>query len=289
MTAATTPPRPASASVPRSGSRSVRRSVRRGAAAVLATTAATALLAGCDGLPQQEDGGTGGGGSDASATPTGTPASGGAGEQTSPLKNPEGTEPGLAALTSDTDKVRARRLINQVRTKGRGPRTGYEREEFGRAWLDTAEGIPLARNGCDTRNDVLKRDGRKVTFRSGSDCVVVSMTLADPYTGKDIAWKKAKATEVQIDHVVPLSYAWQMGAAQWDEEKRKRLANDVLNLLPVSGSPNASKGDSGPASWLPPNKRIRCSYAVRFTQVALEYDLPVTAPDKRMMLQQCEG
>ena len=108
-------------------------------------------------------------------------------------------------------------------------------------------------------------------------------------TGKDIAWKKAKATEVQIDHVVPLSYAWQMGASRWSKEKRQQLANDVLNLLPVSGSTNSAKRDSGPASWLPPNTSIRCSYAVRFAQVAEKYELPVTAPDKRMMLEQCGG
>ncbi|QFR02652.1 HNH endonuclease [Streptomyces phaeolivaceus] len=207
----------------------------------------------------------------------------------SPLANPDGTRPGLAAISADEDKVAARELISKLSTKGRGPKTGYARDEFGYAWMDTADGVPLARNGCDTRNDLLKLNGREVEFRTGSDCVVVSMTLHDPYTGKDIAWKKAKATEVQIDHVVPLSYAWQMGAARWDKQKRQRLANDVLNLLPVSGSTNSAKRDSGPASWLPPSKTIRCSYAVRFAQVAEKYELSVTAADKSMMLKQCGG
>ncbi|WP_159047025.1 DUF1524 domain-containing protein, partial [Streptomyces pactum] len=71
--------------------------------------------------------------------------------------------------------------------------------------------------------------------------------------------------------------------------KRQRLANDVLNLLPVSGSTNSAKRDSGPASWLPPNKAVRCSYAVRFAQVAAKYELPVTSADKTMMLQQCSA
>jgi Protein of unknown function (DUF1524) len=190
-------------------------------------------------------------------------------------------------VTTDVDKAVARKLIEELSTKGRGPQTGYDRDEFGYAWMDTADGVPLARNGCDTRNDLLKLNGQNIRFRSGSDCVVVSMDLYDPYTGKDIAWKKARATEVQIDHVVPLSYAWQMGAARWDEQKRQRLANDVLNLLPVSGPTNSAKQDSGPASWMPPNKAIRCSYSVRFAQVALEYELPVTGPDKNMMLRQC--
>jgi hypothetical protein len=204
-----------------------------------------------------------------------------------PLDNPDGTRPGLAAISSEKDRAAARQLISRLTAKGRGPKTGYDRDEFGYAWMDTADGVPLAHNGCDTRNDLLKRDGQEVRFRAGSHCVVASMTLYDPYTGKDIAWKKSKATEVQIDHVVPLSYAWQMGAARWDEEKRKRLANDVLNLLPVSGSTNSAKRDSGPASWLPPGKAIRCAYSVRFAQVALKYDLPVTAPDRTAMRTQC--
>ncbi|WUU83590.1 HNH endonuclease family protein [Streptomyces cellulosae] len=248
----------------------------RGETAVLTVAVAVALLAGCDGL---ETGGSSvGSGPDAAA-----------GRAASPLTNPDGTKPGLGALTAEADKAKARKLVDELTVKGRGPKTGYERDKFGYAWMDTADGVPLARNGCDTRNDLLKLHGRDVEFRKGSDCVVVSMNLYDPYTGKDIAWKKAKATEVQIDHVVPLSYAWQMGASRWSKEKRQQLANDVLNLLPVSGSTNSAKRDSGPASWLPPNKSIRCSYAVRFAQVAEKYELPVTAPDKRMMLEQCQG
>ncbi|MFF8832605.1 HNH endonuclease family protein [Streptomyces sp. NPDC015131] len=206
-----------------------------------------------------------------------------------PLDNPDGTKPGLAPVTSDAARAEARRLVASLSVKGRGPRTGYDRDAFGYAWMDSADGVPLARNGCDTRNDLLRRDGREVRFRSGSDCVVVAMTLYDPYTDRDIAWTKAEAADVQIDHVVPLSYSWQMGASRWSESKRERLANDPLNLLPVDGPANSRKGDSGPASWLPPNKAVRCSYAVRFAQVAKKYQLPVTAPDKDMMLTQCGG
>ncbi|MET9619831.1 HNH endonuclease family protein [Streptomyces sp. NPDC006464] len=212
-----------------------------------------------------------------------------AGSGASPLDNPDGTKPGLAALTSEADKANARKLVDRLTVKGRGPKTGYERDEFGSAWMDTADGVPLARNGCDTRNDLLRLHGQDVEFRRGSDCVVVSMNLYDPYTGKDIAWKKSKASEVQIDHVMPLSYDWQMGAARWDAAKRRQIANDPLNLLPVDGPTNGAKSDSGPASWLPPNKRIRCSYAVRFAQVALKYGLPVTKADKETMLRQCGG
>jgi len=179
--------------------------------------AAVVLLAGCEG-----------------AQDTGSPAgdeSGGAasdGRAVSPLDNPEGTEPGLAPVTGESDRAEAVDLITEVTTKGRGPKTGYDRDEFGYAWMDTADGVPLARNGCDTRNDLLRRDGEDVRFRSGSDCVVIAMTLADPYTGTTIEWRKQEAAEVQIDHVVPLSYSWQMGSSRWSESKREQLANDLM-------------------------------------------------------------
>lgn len=239
---------------------------------------AGAVLAGCTGNGAPGEG-----------KQTGSAGSSSGAKGSGPLANPQGVKPGLAAVSSAQDQAVARDLIAGLATKGRGPKTGYDRKEFGSAWTDSADGVPLARNGCDTRNDVLKRDGQGVRFRSGSDCVVVSMTLSDPYTAKELDWKKEKAAEVQIDHVVPLSYAWQMGAARWDKPKRQRLANDVLNLLPVSGPANSAKGDSGPASWLPPNKGIRCSYVVRFAQVALKYELPVTASDKEAMVRQCGG
>ena len=208
---------------------------------------------------------------------------------TDPLDNPDGTKPGLGPVTTTQQKARARQLIAQVRTAGKGPKTGYERDKFGYAWSDAVSGVPLGRNGCDTRNDLLARDGHGLKYRSGSDCVVVSMTLYDPYTGKTVAWTKQHAAKVQIDHVMPLSYDWQMGAAHWDRAKRTRIANDPLNLLPADGSQNAQKRDYGPASWLPANKAVRCAYVVRFAQVALKYELPVTAPDKQMMLAQCRG
>ncbi|GAA2758828.1 HNH endonuclease family protein [Actinopolymorpha rutila] len=209
------------------------------------------------------------------------------GRAVDPLDNPDGTKPGLAPVTSSAERGAARRLIDKVRTAGRGPKTGYDRDRFGSDWTDTADGVPLARNGCDTRNDVLARDGQDLRYRRGSKCVVMAMTLADPYTGRAISWRKQNAADVQIDHVVPLSYEWQLGAAHWTEHRREQIANDPLNLMPVDGATNSAKSDSGPASWLPPNKPIRCAYAVRFGQVALKYDLPVTRADKSMMLTQC--
>ncbi|MFI9430554.1 MULTISPECIES: HNH endonuclease family protein [Streptosporangium] len=204
-----------------------------------------------------------------------------------PLDNPHGTLPGLAPLRSARDRGMAVRLIKKLRTRGMGPRTGYTRARFGDNWADTARGVPYARNGCGTRNDLLARDGEDVRYRRGSDCVVVAMRLRDPYTGRTIRWRKERADQVQVDHVIPLFYEWRMGASRWPMAKRMRIANDPLNLIPVYGGANQAKGGSGPASWLPPARRIRCAYVVRFAQVALKYGLPVTRADKAVMLAQC--
>lgn len=208
---------------------------------------------------------------------------------TSPLQNPDGTRPGLAPLSTPEERRAGRELIARVATAAPGPKDGYDRNEFGPAWTDNVEGVPLGGNKCDTRNDLLARDGTGVERKDGSDCVVTAMTLHDPYTGKAVQWTRQQASKIQIDHVMPLSYDWQMGAAKWDKPKRVQIANDPLNLIPADGSQNASKGDSGPAAWLPANAEVRCSYAVRFAQVSLKYALPVAEADKRAMLQQCGG
>ncbi|SEG36156.1 Protein of unknown function [Actinacidiphila yanglinensis] len=257
------------------------------ALACTAVLAATLGVAGCKDTTISVDGPSGGP-TDSASAGSGPVASNG--RAVSPLDNPDGTRTGLAAITSAADKAKAVALIKKVATKGRGPKTGYSRDEFGSAWIDSAPGgVAFSHNGCGTRDDLLKRDGDDVRYRSGSKCVVSTMKLDDPYTGKVIDWTKTHATTIQIDHVMPLSYDWQMGAAHWTKGKREDIANDPLNLIPVDGSMNESKGDSGPASWLPPNKQIRCSYSVRVAQVSLKYDLPVTSADKDMMLRQCGG
>ncbi|GII81719.1 lipoprotein [Sphaerisporangium rufum] len=204
-----------------------------------------------------------------------------------PLDNPDGTRAGLVAVSARADRAAAVRLIRKVRVAPRGSGRGYTRLRFGANWADTARGVPYAGNGCRTRDDLLARDGRAVEYRRGSRCVVVAMTLDDPYTGRTIRWRKARADRVQVDHVVPLSYEWAMGASRWPMRKRVRIANDPLNLMPVYGPANEAKGGAGPAAWLPPVRRVRCAYVTRFAQVALKYGLPVTRADKAAMLAQC--
>ena len=163
--------------------------------------------------------------------------------------------------------------LQTLEIKGRAPKTGYNRDEFGQRWADTD------RNGCDTRNDVLRRDLTNVVAKPGTrDCVVSSGTLLDPYTGTVIEFSRGQdtSTEVQIDHVVALSDAWQKGAQQLDAPTRTFFANDPLNLLAVQGRVNQRKGDGDAATWLPANKQFRCQYVARQVAVKARYELWVT-------------
>lgn len=167
--------------------------------------------------------------------------------------------------------------LAKLPVKGSAPMTGYTREQFGAAWAD------VDRNGCDTRNDILRRDLTRESFRKGTrNCVVLTGTLRDPYTGKTIKFVRGQRTSlaVQIDHVVALGNAWRQGAQKWSASKRLAFANDPLNLLAVDGPTNGRKGASNAASWLPPNKAYRCSYVARQVAVKTKYKLSVTAAEK---------
>ena len=125
-----------------------------------------------------------------------------------------------------------------------------------------------------------------MVFKEGKkQCVVLSGTLADPYTGKTINFVRGQdtSTAVQIDHVVALSDSWQKGAQQLSLQERTNLANDPRNLIPVDGPTNAKKSDSDAASWLPPNKAYRCTYVSKQITVKSVYRLWVTQAEKDAM------
>jgi hypothetical protein len=164
-------------------------------------------------------------------------------------------------------------VLDELAVKGRAPKTGYERAAFGSGWGEI--------DGCDTRNVILKRD---LTDTKLENCLVMRGALNDPYTGKVINFERGeKSAEVQIDHVVALSDAWQKGAQYFEPAARKQLANDPLNLLAVDGAANQQKSDSDAASWLPAHKPFRCEYIARQISVKYKYDLWVTEPEKSTM------
>ena len=172
---------------------------------------------------------------------------------------------------------KASEALEELEVKGRAPKTGYSRSEFGQGWAQL--------DACDVRNYVLKRDLTSVQTRSDTDCTVISGILNDPYTGKQQAFIRGPDTsdDVQIDHVVALSDAWQKGAQNLEKERRVQFANDGLNLLAFNGTANNQKSDSDAASWLPPDKAYRCMYVARQIAVKQKYVLWVTAAEKDAM------
>lgn len=188
------------------------------------------------------------------------------------------TAPTGAGADTGGPVATTRWVLGGIPIKGRAPKTGYERSQFGSAWSDDVS-VSGGHNGCDTRNDILQRDLTQVTFKPGTrDCVVLTGVLWDPYTARVIDFTRGRATSsaVQIDHVVALSDAWQKGAQQLTVEQRRSFANDPLNLLAVDGPTNMSKGAGDAATWLPANKAFRCRYVALQTFVKARYHLWMT-------------
>jgi hypothetical protein len=181
----------------------------------------------------------------------------------------------------------ARTALDALAVKGPAPMTGYRRVgEFGEAWAD------VDRNGCDTRNDVLRRDLVRTTVVAG--CTVRRGVLHDPYTGTTIRFVRGEGTSeaVQIDHVVALADAWRTGAQRLPQERRIALANDPLNLYAVDGPTNTRKSDGDAATWLPPAKAFRCTYVAHQVAVKRAYGLWVTKAEKAAIarvLERCPG
>ncbi len=186
------------------------------------------------------------------------------------IANPVNNTPG------NTEQPLARDSLAQLTVKGRAPKTGYKRSEFGNGWA--------AWKTCDTRQRILARDLTAITL-GDNGCTVLSGVLNDPYTATTIDFKRGSGTSslVQIDHVVALSDAWQKGAQGWTAAKREALANDDLELLAVSGTANQQKSDGDAATWLPKNKAFRCQYIARQIAVKVKYALWVTQAEHDVM------
>jgi hypothetical protein len=165
----------------------------------------------------------------------------------------------------------ALRKLETLPVKGRAPKTGYSRDEFGPPWTDDVN-VPGGGNGCYTRDDILRRD---LTDVISQGCIVLSGTLHDPYTGTTISFHRGSPS-VQIDHLVALEDAWQTGAQQLDLQTRQNFANDPANLQATDGPTNQQKGDGDAATWLPPSKAYRCTYVARQVDVKALYGLWVT-------------
>ncbi|PRZ40891.1 excalibur calcium-binding domain-containing protein [Antricoccus suffuscus] len=225
-------------------------------------------------------------GTDNDAASTVAPSSS-ASPTSSPTKSTPAASSSVEALTANFAAAQAASpditaLLETLPVKGRSPETGYDRDLFGSSWTDDVM-VDGGHNGCDTRNDILRRDLVEITLKPGSNgCTVLSGTLNDPYTGTAIPFVRGEGTStaIQIDHVVALLDAWQKGAQQLSAQQRTDLANDPMNLQAVDGPTNEAKGDGDAATWLPPDKSYRCTYVSRQVQVKAKYGLWVTTAER---------
>jgi uncharacterized protein DUF1524 len=232
---------------------------RRAARTASAAALCAALLGGCGGAPvlRGDDGGSTGGGDRGSAAPSGTPAA-----STGASAGPAGS------------------LLERLRVAAPGTMDGYSRDRFPH-WSHQ-------HGACDTREVVLRRDGKHV--HTDDECHPVSGTWRSPYDGA--VWHDS--ADVDIDHVVPLADAWRSGARSWSDARREAFANDLdrPQLVAVTDNVNESKGDATPDQWKPPLKSDWCAYARDWVTVKHYYHLTVTAPEKHAlaaMLHRCPG
>ena len=188
------------------------------------------------------------------------------------------SSPEISASSDEVESSRALTVAQGLQVRGRSPDTDYSREAFGSAWID------VDRNGCDTRNDILQRDFTTTILKPGTGgCKVVGGTWTDPYSNESYTFDSAPSG-AQVDHVVSLKNAWQMGADQWSDDVRVEFANDPLNLIVTIASLNQQKSDSNAASWLPPFKPGRCNFIATQVAVKAKWNLYVTDSEKEVFV-----
>jgi Protein of unknown function (DUF1524) len=194
---------------------------------------------------------------------------------------PEPPAVALPAGTPDYDNARAQ--LAALPVKGWDRQTDFSRYRFGEPWSDDVN-VEFGHNGCNTRDDMLRRDLTRLAVRPGT-CYAQNGVLIDPYTGESIAFVRGPESSeaVQIDHVVSLSDAWYKGARDWDEQRRRDFANDPHNLLAVGAKANFDKAFRDANAWLPPNAAFRCDFVARQVAVKTDYRLWVSANEKRAM------
>ncbi len=191
-------------------------------------------------------------------------------DATSTTTSTSTTAPGAAAAAVD-------RLV--VATPTGVP--DYRRDRFGEGWdYDPA-------SGCNTRERVLIEES------------LVPPTVDDRCRSSGGRWRSVydgvvttDPADLQVDHLVPLADAWRSGAHAWTDERRLAFANDLDDpgaLVAVTGSSNASKSDSSPDEWLPPDRASWCAYATDWVDAKVRWQLTATPAEKATLVQVLGG
>ncbi|MEU9201454.1 HNH endonuclease family protein [Streptomyces sp. NPDC048332] len=182
-----------------------------------------------------------------------------------------------AAMPTPVSASTARTYLSELTVKAEGSSTGYSRDKFPH-WITQS-------GACNTREVVLKRDGTNVS--QDSSCAAVSGSWYSQYDGA--TW--TAASDLDIDHMVPLAEAWRSGASSWTTAQRQALANDLTRpqLIAVTDNVNQSKSDQDPATWLPPRAAYKCTYVRAWVHVKHYYDLSVDSAEKSALQSALSG
>ncbi|MBR3135378.1 HNH endonuclease [Candidatus Saccharibacteria bacterium] len=180
-----------------------------------------------------------------------------------------------SSVDANSNSPLATEVLEKLEVKGRAPKTGYARTEFYNNWPDV--------DGCSLRQRIIKREVGDSAVLEG--CNVVAGHFIEPYTGEERNYttREEFSKNIQIDHIVALSDAWQKGAQYMEKDVRYQIATDPLNLIAADGPANMQKSDGDAATWLPPNKKFRCEYVARQVAVKYKYHLWVTEAEKDAM------
>ncbi|MGW7593089.1 HNH endonuclease family protein [Streptomyces rubiginosohelvolus] len=182
-----------------------------------------------------------------------------------------------AAMPTPVSAATARTYLGQLTVGAEGSSSGYSRDKFPH-WITQS-------GACDTREVVLKRDGTNV--QQNSSCQATSGSWYSPYDGA--TW--SAASDVDIDHMVPLAEAWRSGASSWTTAQRQSFANDLTRpqLIAVTDNVNQSKGDKDPAEWMPPSSSYKCTYVRAWVHVKKQYNLSVDSAEKSALQSALNG
>uniref|UniRef100_A0AAU3GYZ2 HNH endonuclease family protein n=1 Tax=Streptomyces sp. NBC_01401 TaxID=2903854 RepID=A0AAU3GYZ2_9ACTN len=182
-----------------------------------------------------------------------------------------------AAMPTPIAASTARTYLSQLTVSAEGSSSGYSRDKFPH-WITQS-------GNCNTREVVLERDGTGVV--QDSACAATSGTWYSEYDGA--TW--TAASDLDIDHMVPLAEAWRSGASSWTNDQRQAYANDLTRpqLIAVTDNVNQSKGDKDPAEWLPSRTAYQCTYARAWVHVKHYYDLTVDSAEKTALQSVLNG
>jgi hypothetical protein len=179
-----------------------------------------------------------------------------------PATSAQATPPNIPSYSTAVSRLGA------LTVAGESHQSSYNRDLFPH-WITIT-------GSCNTREQVLKRDGTGVTVNSS--CAPTGGSWYSPYDGA--TW--SNPADVDIDHMVPLAEAWASGAWAWTTSRRQTYANDLggPELWAVTDNVNQAKGDRDPAEWQPPRAAFRCTYARAWIQVKWYYGLSVDSAEK---------